>query len=95
MVRKKQKNADSGREQVGGKSLMEDFSEFLRETDCIDFSNPLIVQKADELKAATSWKPERIHGAIDVLEDRLKMVGLTVKSVVKMDWSVPYDTDID
>ncbi len=54
MVRKKQKNADSGREQVGGKSLMEDFSEFLRETDYIDFSNPLIVQKADELKAATS-----------------------------------------
>jgi hypothetical protein len=38
---------------------------------------------------------ERIHGAIDVLEDRLKMVGLTLESVVKMDWSVPYDTDID
>ena len=28
---------------------------------------------------------EQIHGAIDVLENRLKMVGLTLDSVVKMD----------
>ena len=28
---------------------------------------------------------EQIHGAIDVLENRLKMVGLTLESVVKMD----------
>ena len=28
---------------------MEDLSEFLRETDCIDFSNPLIVQKFYQL----------------------------------------------
>ena len=28
---------------------------------------------------------EQIHGAVDVLERRLKMVGLTLESVVKMD----------
>ena len=28
---------------------------------------------------------EQIHGAIDVLESRLRMVGLTLESVVKMD----------
>ena len=28
---------------------------------------------------------EQIHGAIDVLEKRLKMVGLTLECVVKMD----------
>ncbi len=28
---------------------------------------------------------EQMHGAIDVLEGRLKMVGLTLESVVKMD----------
>ena len=28
---------------------------------------------------------EQIHGAIDVLENRLKMTGLTLESVVKMD----------
>ena len=28
---------------------------------------------------------EQIHGAIDVLESRLKQVGLTLESVVKMD----------
>ena len=32
----------------------EDLSEYLKETDCIDFSNPLVAQKADELKAASS-----------------------------------------
>ncbi len=42
---------------------MEDISEFLRETDCIDFSNPLIVQKADELKAASSDEVDYIERA--------------------------------
>ena len=42
---------------------MEDLSEFLRETDCIDFSNPLIVQKADELKAASSDEVDYIERA--------------------------------
>ena len=33
---------------------IEDLSEYLKETDCIDFSNPLVAQKADGLKAASS-----------------------------------------
>ena len=42
---------------------MEDISEFLRETDCIDFAKPLIVQKADELKAASSDEVDYIERA--------------------------------
>ena len=50
---------------------MEDLSEFLRETDCIDFSNPLIVQKADELKAASSDEVDYIERAYRFVRDEI------------------------
>lgn len=50
---------------------MEDLSEFLRETDCIDFSNPLIVQKADELKAASSDEVDYIERAYKFVRDEI------------------------
>ena len=50
---------------------MEDLSEFLRETDCIDFSNPLIVQKADELKAASSDEVDYIERTYRFVRDEI------------------------
>lgn len=50
---------------------MEDISEFLRETDCIDFSNPLIVQKADELKSASSDEVDYIQRAYRFVRDEI------------------------
>ena len=40
---------------------MKDLSEYLKETNCIDFSNLLIVQKVDALKSASSDKLDYIE----------------------------------
>ena len=55
------------------------------------WADSTIIEAGDQVYVgycmANEGKPieEQMHGAIDVLESRLKMVGLTLESVVKMD----------
>ena len=50
---------------------IEDLSEYLKETDCIDFSNPLVAQKADGLKAASSDTLDYIERAYNFVRDEI------------------------
>jgi len=50
---------------------MKDLSEYLKETDCIDFSNLLIVQKVDALKSASSDKLDYIERAYKFVRDEI------------------------
>ena len=50
---------------------MKDLSEYLKETNCIDFSNLLIVQKVDALKSASSDKLDYIERAYKFVRDEI------------------------
>ena len=50
---------------------MKDLSEYLKETNCIDFSNLLIVQKVDALKSASSDKFDYIERAYKFVRDEI------------------------
>ena len=50
---------------------MKDLSEYLKETNCIDFSNILIVQKVDVLKSASSDKLDYIERAYKFVRDEI------------------------
>ena len=50
---------------------MKDLSEYLKETNCIDFSNILIVQKVDALKSASSDKLDYIERAYKFVRDEI------------------------
>ena len=66
-------------------------SEYLKETDSIDFSNPLVAQKADGLKAASSDTLDYIERAYNFVRDeiphswdaRLTVVSNTAGDVLK------------
>ena len=50
---------------------MKDLSEYLKETNCIDFSNLLIVQKVEALKSASSDKLDYIERAYKFVRDEI------------------------
>ena len=50
---------------------MNDLSDYLKETNCIDFSNLLIVQKVDALKSASSDKLDYIERAYKFVRDEI------------------------
>lgn len=50
---------------------MKDLSEYLKETNCIDFSNLLIVQKVDALKSASTDKLDYIERAYKFVRDEI------------------------
>ena len=50
---------------------MKDLSEYLKETNCIDFSNLLIVQKVDALKSASSDTMDYIERAYKFVRDEI------------------------
>ena len=50
---------------------MKDLSEYLKETNCIDFSNLLIAQKVDALKSASSDKLDYIERAYKFVRDEI------------------------
>ena len=50
---------------------MKELSEYLKETNCIDFSNLLIVQKVDALKSASSDKLDYIERAYKFVRDEI------------------------
>ena len=50
---------------------MKDLSEYLKETNCIDFSNLLIVQKVDALKSASSDTLDYIERAYNFVRDEI------------------------
>ena len=50
---------------------MKELSEYLKETNCIDFSNLLIVQKVDALNSASSDKLDYIERAYKFVRDEI------------------------
>ena len=50
---------------------MEDLSEYLKETDCIDYKNPLVAEKANELKASSSDRLDYIEKAYNFVRDKI------------------------
>ena len=50
---------------------MEDLSEYLKESDCIDYTNPLVAEKANELKAFSSNKIDYVERAYNFVRDEI------------------------
>lgn len=50
---------------------MEDLSEYLKETDCIDYKNPLVAEKANELKVSSSDRLDYIEKAYKFVRDEI------------------------
>ncbi len=50
---------------------MEDLSDYLKETDCIDYTNPLVAEKANKLKAISSNKLDYIEKAYKFVRDEI------------------------
>ena len=70
---------------------MNDLSDYLKETDCIDYKNPLVAEKAAELKAASSDNLDYIEKAYKFVRDeiphtwdaRLAVVSKSASDVLK------------
>lgn len=52
-------------------TLSEDFSDYLKETDSIDYTNPIVVEKANELKASSSDRLDYIEKAYKFVRDKI------------------------
>lgn len=50
---------------------MEDLSDYLKESDCIDYTNPLVAEKANQLKASSSDKLDYIEKAYKFVRDEI------------------------
>ena len=50
---------------------MEDLSDYLNESDCIDYTNPLVAEKANQLKASSSDKLDYIEKAYKFVRDEI------------------------
>jgi len=50
---------------------MEDLSDYLKETDCIDYTNPLVAKKANELKASSFDRLDYIEKAYNFVRDEI------------------------
>ena len=50
---------------------MEDLSDYLKESDCIDYTNPLVAEKANQLKAISSNKLDYIEKAYKFVRDEI------------------------
>ncbi len=50
---------------------MEDLSDYLKESDCIDYTNPLVAETANQLKASSSDKLDYIEKAYKFVRDEI------------------------
>lgn len=50
---------------------MEDLSDYLKESDCIDYTNPLVAEKTNQLKASSSDKLDYIEKAYKFVRDEI------------------------
>lgn len=50
---------------------MEDLSDYLKETGCIDYTNPLVAKKANELKDSSSDRLDYIEKAYNFVRDKI------------------------
>ena len=50
---------------------MEDLSDYLKESDCIDYTNPLVAEKANQLKVISSDKLDYIEKAYKFVRDEI------------------------
>ena len=50
---------------------MEDLSDYLKESECIDYTNPLVAEKANQLKAISSDKLDYIEKAYKFVRDEI------------------------
>lgn len=51
---------------------MEDLSDYLKESDCIDYTNPLVAEKVNQLKAISSDKLDYIEKAYKFVRDEIQ-----------------------